>query len=105
VHFCDYEVALLHDLAHVELVLLVLLALLRNVGGVEGEEGAGGRLDVDLPPLAGDLATPRSTSCTLPTTISPICGTYLFLSGLTMISLLVVSTVPITEANIWLPSL
>jgi hypothetical protein len=35
---------------------------------------------------------------TLPTTMSPICGVYLLLRGLTIISLLVISTVPISEA-------
>lgn len=41
-----------------------------------------------------------NTSTTLPTTISPVCGWYLFLIALTIMSLLVISTVPKSELYI-----
>lgn len=55
VHFSHYQIALLHDPPHVELVLFVLFALLRNVSRVERKVGKGGGLDIDFPSFVGNF--------------------------------------------------
>lgn len=104
-YFSHDKIALFHDFAHVEFVLFVLFSLFGQVGVVQTEEGVGACVYVDFPAFVGDLFRQEITQMTLPTTMSPVWGWYRFLMALTMMSLLVISTVPRSELQILLSTL